>query len=110
MLRVAIVGCGKIADSHASQIQRIKGCEIVGVCDREPLMARQLCERFPVKGYFSDLKKLLSEARPDVVHITTPPQSHFDLAKLCLEWGCHVYVEKPFTLFEAEARSLIALA
>ncbi len=37
MLKVAIVGCGKIADSHAAQIQRIKGCEIVGVCDREPL-------------------------------------------------------------------------
>ena len=43
MLKVAIVGCGKIADAHASQIQRIlEGCEIVGVCDREPLMARQL--------------------------------------------------------------------
>jgi len=49
MLRVAIVGCGKIADDHCSQIQRIKGCEIVGVCDQEPLMARQLSERFPVK-------------------------------------------------------------
>ena len=98
MLKVAIVGCGKIADAHASQIERIKGCEIVGVCDREPLMARQLYERFPVKRYFSDLGELLGEAKPDVVHITTPPKSHFDLAKLCLEWGCHVYVEKPFTL------------
>src|SRR3989449_10889923 len=68
MLKVAIVGCGKIADAHASQIQRIKGCEIVGVCDREPLMARQLHERFPVKRYFSDLTELLSDARPDVVH------------------------------------------
>ena len=49
MLKVGIVGCGKIADAHASQIQRIAGCEIVGVCDTEPLMARQLYERFPVK-------------------------------------------------------------
>ena len=110
MLKVAIVGCGKIADVHASQIHRIKGCEIVGVCDREPLMARQLYERFPVKRYFSDLTELLGEARPDVVHITTPPESHFDIAKLCLEGGCHVYVEKPFTIDEGEARRLIALA
>ena len=51
MLKVAIVGCGKIADAHASQIHRIKGCEIVGVCDKEPLMARQLYERFPVKRF-----------------------------------------------------------
>src|SRR6516164_8438309 len=110
MLKVAIVGCGKIADAHASLIQWIKGCEIVGVCDRELLMARQLSERFPVKRYFSDLTELLTEARPDVVHITTSPESHFDLAKLCLEWGCHVYVEKPFTLYEHDARRLIALA
>jgi len=110
MLRVAIVGCGKIADSHASVIQRIKGCEMVGVCDSEPLMAQQLWERFPVKRYFSDLAELLSKARPDVVHITTPPASHYDLAKLCLDWGCHVYVEKPFTLCAEDARKLIALA
>jgi len=110
MLRVAIVGCGKIADAHASQIQRIKGCEIVGVCDREPLMARQLYERFPVKRYFSDLSELLREVRPDVVHITTPPQSHFDIARFCLERGCHVYVEKPVTLDEEGAQGLIALA
>ena len=110
MLKVAIVGCGKIADAHASQIQRIKGCEIVGVCDKEPLMARQLYERFPVKQYFSDLTTLLSEARPDVVHITTPAESHFNVARLCLESGCHIYVEKPVTLHAEEAYTLIALA
>jgi len=110
MLKVAIVGCGKIADSHAAQIQRIGGVEIVGVCDREPLMARQLYERFPIKGYFGDLEELLNKAQPDVVHITTPPQSHFDLAKQCLKAGCHVYVEKPFTVDREEAQRLIALA
>jgi predicted dehydrogenase len=110
MLKVAIVGCGKIADAHASQLQRIENCEIVGVCDREPLMARQLYERFPVKKCFTDLTQLLSEAKPDVVHITTPPESHFSIAKLCLEWGSHVYVEKPFTIYEHEARELIDLA
>jgi len=110
MLKVAIVGCGKIADAHVSQIQRIEGCEIVGVCDRELLMAKQLYERFPVKSYYADLSALLNHARPDVVHITTPPQSHYDIAKTCLEHGAHVYIEKPFTLFALEARSLIALA
>ena len=110
MLKVAIVGCGKIADGHASQIQRIKGCEIVAVCDHEPLMAKQLYERFSIRKYYSDLVELLSESQPDVVHITTPPESHFAIAKRCLEWGCNVYVEKPFTVNLDEARALIALA
>jgi len=110
MLKVGIIGCGKIADEHAAAIQRIGGCEIVGVCDREPLMAQQLQERFPVRQAYRDVSTLLSDARPDVVHITTPPSSHFDLAMLCLEAGCHVYVEKPFTLYAAEARTLIEYA
>lgn len=110
MLKVAIVGCGKIADAHASQIVRIKGCEIVGVCDRELLMAKQLFQRFPVKSYYGDVGQLLKQASPDVVHITTPPQSHFDLAKSCLEHGAHVYVEKPFSLRTPDAEALIALA
>lgn len=110
MLKVAIVGCGKIADAHASQIQRIPGCEIVGVCDREPLMAEQLYERFPVKGCFTDLSELMRRAQPDVVHITTPPESHFEIARFCLEHGRHVYVEKPFTLNAEEADQLVSLA
>jgi predicted dehydrogenase len=110
MLKVAIVGCGKIADAHAAQIRRIADCEIVGVCDKEPLMARQLYERFPVKRYFDDLTELLIAARPDVVHITTPPESHFDIARICLERGCHVYVEKPLTLHADDAHRLLTLA
>jgi len=110
MLSVAIVGCGKIADAHASQIQRIKNCEIVAACDREPLMAKQLCERFPIKQHFTELKELLRSAQPDVVHITTPPAGHFELAKLCLEHGANVYIEKPFTVYAAQAQELIDLA
>jgi predicted dehydrogenase len=110
MLRVAIVGCGKIADAHASQIQRIKDCEIAAVCDREPLMAKQLCERFPVRQSFTELKELLRTAQPDVVHITTPPEGHFELAKLCLEHGANVYIEKPFTVYVDQAQKLIDLA
>jgi predicted dehydrogenase len=110
MLKVAIVGCGKIADSHAAQIRRIAGCEIVGVCDSELLMAKQLCARFPVKRYFSNLDELLNEVRPDVVHITTPPQTHFEIGRQCLEKGCHIFVEKPLTLDTDEAERLVALA
>jgi predicted dehydrogenase len=110
MLKVAIVGCGKIADAHASQIQKLDECEIVAVCDREPLMATQLRERFLIKRSFTDLSELVNETRPDVVHITTPPESHFEIAKFCLESGCHVYVEKPFTVDTDEAQELIDLA
>lgn len=110
MIRVGIIGCGKIADAHAEQIQRIDGAEIVAVCDKEELMAKQLRERYNIKNHYSDIKNFLDTDHPDVVHITTPPQSHLELGKLCLEAGCHVYMEKPFTINTDEAATLIDLA
>lgn len=110
MINVGIIGCGKIADSHAEQIQRIPDCQIVGVCDRELLMSKQLQERFGVKYHFDDVNKFIDITRPDVVHITTPPKSHFELGMICLEAGCHIYVEKPFTLNTEEAKKMIGLA
>ena len=109
-LRVALVGCGKIADQHVLAIHRIPDCRIVALCDRELLMAKQLGERCGVSECFSDLSEMLRATTPIVVHITTPPQSHFSLAKQCLEFGSHVYLEKPFTVTAAEAESLIQLA
>src|SRR6476620_10562875 len=110
MLRIAIIGCGKIADQHVAAIQRIPDCQIVALCDRELLMARQLGERFGISQCFSDAGEMLRSALPNVVHITTPPQSHFALARQCIEAGVHVYLEKPFTITAEEAQSLLQLA
>jgi predicted dehydrogenase len=110
MLKIAIIGCGKIADQHVLACRRIPGCEVVAVCDREVLMAGQLGERFGITAGFADAAEMLRAAKPDVVHITTPPQGHFSLARLCLEAGSHVYLEKPFTVTAPEAEELIRLA
>jgi len=109
-LRVALVGCGKVADQHVAAIHRIPDCEVVSVCDSEPLMARQIAQRFGIAKCFSDLKEMLHAVSPDVVHITTPPRSHYSLAKQCLESGSHVYLEKPFTVTASETEALIELA
>jgi predicted dehydrogenase len=110
MLRIAIVGCGKVADQHVQAIHRIPACEIVALCDRELLLAKQLGERFGIAACFSELSKLLEAAHPDIIHITTPPQSHYSLAKQCLESGINVYLEKPFTVTAEEAESVVELA
>jgi predicted dehydrogenase len=91
-------------------IHRIPDSEIVSVCDWEPLMAKQLGQRFGIAQCFSDPKKMLQAVSPDIVHITTPPRSHYSLAKQCLESGSHVYLEKPFTVTASETESLIEFA
>ncbi len=109
-LKVAIIGCGKIADQHAHAISRIPNCEITSLCDREVLMAKQLGERIGVSKCFADSAQMLEETNPDVVHITTPPYGHFPLAKQCLEAGSHVFLEKPFTVHHEETLELLKVA
>lgn len=110
MIKVAIIGCGKMADQHAAKISKIPQCKIVGVCDKEILMAKQLSERFNVENYYNDAHEMLTDAKPDIVHIVTPAHYHYDIAKQCMEAGCHLYVEKPFTLYTTEAEDLLNLA
>ncbi len=108
--RVALVGCGQIADAHLQQIRRIPCAETVAVCDLEPLLARQAAERFDVPAQFTDLRTMLRDAAPDVLHITTPVHTHAPIACTALRAGVHVYVEKPFAVDLAEARRIVETA
>jgi predicted dehydrogenase len=109
-LRIGLVGCGQIADAHLQQIRRVSNAETVAVCDVEPLLARQAAERFGVPMQFSSLKAMLREARPDIVHVTTPVHTHAPITIQLLESGVHVYVEKPFAVDATEAREVINVA
>jgi predicted dehydrogenase len=92
---------------HVSGIQRLKTAELVAVCDVEPLMAEQLAARYRIAKCYSDFDQLLAAEKPDVVHIATPPQSHFPLAMAALDAGCHLLIEKPLAIDSIEAARLI---
>jgi len=109
-IKVGLVGCGQIADAHLQQVRHLSCAELVGVCDLEPLLTRQAAERFEVPGQFTSIDQMLDQARPDVVHLTTPVQTHAPLTIQLLEAGVHVYVEKPFTVDADEARAVIEVA
>jgi predicted dehydrogenase len=109
-LRIALVGCGQIADAHLQELRRIPGASVVAVCDAHIDLARQAAARFGVKLAFDSVECMLAAAQPHVVHLTTPPHTHHALALQCLASGAHVYVEKPFTVNAAEAEALVSAA
>jgi predicted dehydrogenase len=110
MLRIAIVGCGKIADGHVSQARATGRATVVAACDNEPLMVEQLCVRHAVPGQYTDLATMIEAERPEVLHVATPPGSHLAIARIALQAGCHVFMEKPFALDGAQTESILALA
>lgn len=108
-LKVAVVGCGKIADLHWEAIYFNPRAQLVGVCDRDPLMAYQAGRRWSVP-YYSQLSELIEKVQPDVLHITTPPQSHRELALAAVSAGCHLYIEKPLGMSADETKEILARA
>lgn len=109
-MKVGIVGCGLNSDYHINFVKSYPGAEIVGIVDRDSEKARECATRYGISGIFSSIKELVEKANLDVIHILTPPQTHFVLAKEAMEFGCHVLVEKPLGLNYEEAKSLYDVA
>ena len=97
MIKAALIGTGQIARQHLGCLRELPGVVVAGVCDLSPAMAECAAERFGVPAWYTDHRRMLEEVRPDVVHVTTPPTSHFFLAMDAINSGAHVVVEKPAT-------------
>jgi predicted dehydrogenase len=109
-MKVGVVGAGFMGRIHLSMLKDVKGVQIVGVADNCFKRANAVAGEENIGSAFRDLDSLLAEARPDAVHIVTPPATHASLAGTALRAGCHVFVEKPMALTVQEARSMISLA
>lgn len=109
-LKIAVVGCGKIADGHVEEIQKLPCATVTAVCDVESLMAEQLAVRYGIPRHFSDFGRMLASTDLDVVHITTPPAFHTPLGIQAMDAGCHVFVEKPLGLTAEDGGRLISHA
>lgn len=74
------------------EILKIPSVQLVAACDREPIMAEQLAVRYSIPHWYSAVAEMLETEKPDVLHITTPPQSHLALARQAFEARCHVFL------------------
>jgi predicted dehydrogenase/nucleoside-diphosphate-sugar epimerase len=106
-MRVAIVGTGYIADFHARAIRAVPGAELVSVCDANLQSARSFAGDWRVPKVFESFETMLEQERIDVVHVLTPPDSHYSIAKSALRAGVSVFLEKPMCPSVSEADELL---
>lgn len=109
-MKAALIGAGQIARQHLGCLSDLPGVEVAAVCDLSPATAESAAERYGIRSWFTDHRAMLREVRPDVVHVTTPPASHFRLAMDSLDAGAHVVVEKPATTTFDELETLVRRA
>lgn len=109
-IRVGIVGTGYIAEFHVRSICAAAGTKLAAACDSNLGRAQAFAKSWDIPLAFDSLGKMLQDRQIDCVHILTPPDLHFSLAKIALESGVHVFLEKPMCTSTEEADELIRLA
>lgn len=109
MIRVGVVGLGKMGISHLGIIRPHKDVELAAVCDSTGYILDVLAKYTGLKTY-TDYGKMLEEARLDAVIIATPSRAHVSMVTAALEKGVHVFCEKPFTLSGEDSKALADIA
>lgn len=109
-IRAALVGTGYIAEFHARAIQTLEAVELAGVCDTSLSSATKFAANWNVPAAFDSLESMLSMQQLNCVHVLTPPDHHYSLAKAALQSGVHVFLEKPMCTSVEEADELLTLA
>lgn len=109
-LRVGLIGSGKMGRHHLKAIAASGRATIVGIAD-PAASAAELRPLLPEHAVVvASAAELYAQAKPDVVHIVTPPSTHASIALEAIDAGCHVYVEKPFAPSATEAAHILARA
>ena len=104
-LKIGIIGAGWIAEAHIDMYRKMPDVDIVAVADLIPGKAQALCERYGVEGvhYYLSGHEMLEAEQLDAVSVCTYNCQHAPCAIDALEHGCHVLLEKPFTVTLDEA-------
>lgn len=105
MIKLGIIGAGRMGITHYSIINSHPNVEIESVADPSSLVLTMMEKYLPIKT-FKDYNELLEKTNPNAILVCTPPNLHFPIIKKASEKGIHVFVEKPFTTKLKEASEL----
>jgi predicted dehydrogenase len=108
-VRIAIVGCGFVADYYLKTLTNYPELELAGVFDRDLERTESFSKHHSVSAYRS-FEEILEDKTVEIVLNLTNPKSHFDISLACLEANKHVYSEKPLSMDLAEAEKLVDIA
>jgi scyllo-inositol 2-dehydrogenase (NADP+) len=109
MIRVGLIGVGKMGLSHYAILGAHTRVKVAAVCDSATYITSALRMHTGVET-FKDYRKMIELAQLDCIVVATPTSSHFDVASDALKRGLHVFVEKPLCLDPRQSMALADLA
>ncbi len=123
-LKAAIIGCGMIGSefsddplikgiyTHAGAWRACKEIDLIAVCDADPVRAKRCAERWGVVRWYTDVRAMFEQERPDLVSVCTPDATHYPIIDAAIESpGMRgILAEKPLALELVQVEQLIARA
>jgi predicted dehydrogenase len=108
-MNIAIVGCGYVADFYMATLRDYPNLVVVGAYDQDETRLEAFARHYCVRRY-GRLDEILNDSSVEMVLNLTNPRSHFELTKVCLLAGKHVYSEKPLAMESTKAAELVEQA
>lgn len=107
IVRIGVVGVGRMGQRHCRVVSNLRKTQLVGVHDQSVEVGNRVAKQFEVE-YFPDLDQLLDKV--DAVVLATPTPTHYEQAMRCLNRCVHILIEKPITETLEQAEKLVNLA
>lgn len=107
-IRSCVIGIGFIGAAHIEALHRLPNVEVVALAAHNRWEEKAMANGVP-RGY-QDYREMIETEKPDVVHICTPNNLHYEAAMFAMEHGCAVVLEKPLTMDVKQAEALVAYA
>jgi predicted dehydrogenase len=109
-MKGAVIGCGAISEFHFKGWQRVKGAEILAVCDTQEERARRRACEFGIQKVYSSYRSMLDVEQPDFVDVITRPEAHPEIVLELVRRRIPVICQKPFAPNLAEAQEMVDAA
>jgi predicted dehydrogenase len=106
MIRLAIIGTGGMANTHAKSFTAIKGVSLTACCDIVEEKARDFARRWRVPRFYTDYRQMLGSESLDAVSVVTVDAAHAPVSLASIEKGLAVLCEKPLATSLSEARAM----
>jgi len=107
MMKIGVLGAGHLGKIHLKLAHQSEKLDLVGFFDPNEENAKKIESELGYKS-FSNIKELIEHS--DIVDIVTPTLSHYECAKMAIEAGKHIFLEKPIANSVEEAEEIIELA
>ncbi|KAB1066561.1 Gfo/Idh/MocA family oxidoreductase [Tamlana haliotis] len=108
-LKVLISGTGFAGQGHADAF-RAAGVKVVGIVGRTPKVVEEVALKKGISYYGTNWQQALEDCKPDIVSIATPGGAHYETITQAINYGCHVFSDKPLTHNGETAIALYELA